>query len=92
MKYWEIIADHLSNTAWTWGYSSHIDSSGRLLFAADAYRDNGKRFIVRADGKLTMFLELESEILGTIYSPFLAILATAQLSGSDYKYRGRRVF
>jgi len=30
-----------------------------VLFTADAHRDNGKRFIVRADEKLTAFLELE---------------------------------
>jgi hypothetical protein len=29
---------------------------------ADAYRDNGKRFVVRTDEKLTTFLELESAI------------------------------
>ena len=34
------------------------------IFIADAHRDNGKRFVVRADEKLTAFLELESAILG----------------------------
>jgi hypothetical protein len=29
---------------------------------ADAHRDDGKRFVVRADEKLTAFLELESAI------------------------------
>jgi hypothetical protein len=29
---------------------------------ADAYRDNGKRFVVRADEKLTAVLELESDM------------------------------
>ena len=59
MRYWEIIADHLSASGWTWGCSSQIDLTGRLLFTADAHRDNGKRFIVTADEKLTAFLELE---------------------------------
>ena len=58
MKYWEIIADKLSASGWTWGCSSHIDSTGRVLFTADAHRD-GKSFIVSADEKLTAFLELE---------------------------------
>jgi len=49
----------LSEKGWTWGCSSQIDSTGRVLFTADAHRDNGKRFIVRADEKLTAFLELE---------------------------------
>jgi hypothetical protein len=39
-----------------------VDARGRTIFVADAHRDDGKRFIVRADEKLTAFLELESEI------------------------------
>jgi hypothetical protein len=34
------------------------------MFVADAHRDDGKRFVVRADEKLTAFVELESAILG----------------------------
>ena len=30
------------------------------IWIADAHRDDGKRFVVRADEKLTAFLELES--------------------------------
>ena len=37
-------------------------STGRVRFTADAHRDNGKRFIVTADEKLTAFMELESGI------------------------------
>jgi hypothetical protein len=37
-----------------------VDSNGRTIWIADAHRDDGKRFIVRADEKLTAFLELES--------------------------------
>jgi hypothetical protein len=59
VKYWEIIADHLSKVGWTWGCSSHIDSTGLVLFTADAHRNQGKRFIVSANEKLTAFLELE---------------------------------
>jgi hypothetical protein len=40
-------------------FSGSFDSTGRVLFIADAHRDNGKRFIVSADEKLTAFLELE---------------------------------
>jgi len=31
-------------------------------FVVDAHRDDGKRFIVRADDKLTAFAELESQL------------------------------
>ena len=41
---------------------SAIDSEGRTIWIADAHRDDGKRFVVRADEKLTAFLELESAI------------------------------
>jgi hypothetical protein len=34
-------------------------NTGRVLYTADAYRDDGKRFTVIADEKLTAFLELE---------------------------------
>jgi hypothetical protein len=62
VKYWEIIADNLSNVDWSWGCVSAIDSNGRTIWSADAHRGDGKRFVVRADEKLTAFVELESAI------------------------------
>ena len=62
MNYWEIIADKLSKAGWRWGCVSAVDSRGRTLFIADAHRDDGKRFVVRADENLTAFVELESVI------------------------------
>ncbi|SRR6266480_6341449 len=59
MKYWEIIADNLSKAGWSWGCSSEIDSTRRVLFTADAYFSDGRRFIVLSDDKLSAFLELE---------------------------------
>ena len=41
---------------------SAIESEGRTIWIADAHRDDGKRVIVRADGILTAFTELESAI------------------------------
>jgi len=38
-----------------------LDSDGRTIWIVDAHR-GGKRFIVRADEKLTAFMELESAI------------------------------
>jgi hypothetical protein len=54
-----IIADNLSKAGWSWGCVSAIDSSGRTIWIADAHRDNGKRFVVHREEKLTAFLELE---------------------------------
>ena len=62
MKYWEIIADNLKKTGWSWGCVSAIDFKGRPIWIADAHRGDGKRFIVRADELLTAFIELESAI------------------------------
>ncbi len=59
MKYWEIIADNLKKRGWSYGYVSAVDSQGRTLWIVDAHRGDGKRFIVRADEKLTAFLELQ---------------------------------
>jgi hypothetical protein len=39
-----------------------VDSHGLTIWIADAHRDDGKRFVVRADEKLTAFIELESVI------------------------------
>jgi hypothetical protein len=36
------------------------------MFTVDAHRDDGKRFIVHADQKLTAFLELEKQMGATI--------------------------
>jgi len=41
--------------------NSH-DSCGRTIWIADAHRGDRKRFVVRADEKLTAFLELERAI------------------------------
>jgi hypothetical protein len=36
-----------------------------VIFVADAHRSDGKRFVVRADEKLTALLELESAMVAT---------------------------
>jgi hypothetical protein len=59
VKYWELVADKLSKAGWSLGWISAIDSNGQTIFVADAHRDDGKRFIARADEKLRAFLELQ---------------------------------
>jgi len=46
-----------SKAGWSWGCVSGVDSNGRTIFVVDAYRGDGKRFVVRADEKITAFLE-----------------------------------
>jgi hypothetical protein len=62
VKYWEIIADNLKERGWSLGWVSAADSEGRTIWIADAHRDDGKRFVVRSEEKLTAFVELESAI------------------------------
>ena len=59
MKGWEVVADNLKKAGWSWGWVSAIDSQGRTIWIVDAHRDDGRRFVARADEKLTAFLELE---------------------------------
>jgi hypothetical protein len=69
MKYWEIIPDNLSRAGWSWGCVSAIDPNGQTIWIVDAHRDNGKRFIVRADEKLRAFLELQRVTRESFRSP-----------------------
>jgi hypothetical protein len=62
MKYWELIANNLKKAGWSWGCVATVDSDGRTIWFRDAHRDDGKRFVVRADEKLTAFLELKAPI------------------------------
>ena len=55
----------LSKADWSWSYVSTVDSRGRTIWIVDAHRDPGKRFVVRAEEKLTAFVELETAIRAT---------------------------
>jgi hypothetical protein len=43
MRYWEIITDNLSKAGWSWGCVSAVTNDGRIIWVADAHRDDGKR-------------------------------------------------
>jgi hypothetical protein len=58
--------DNLTKAGWTWGSSSHIALTGRVLFTADTTCYNGTRFIVSADEMVTAFLELERQVSKSI--------------------------
>ena len=47
------MADNLRKAGWSYGYVSAVDSQGRTIWIVDAHRDDGKRFLVQADEKLT---------------------------------------
>ena len=63
MKYWEIIANRLSASGWSWGCVSVLNARGENTFVLDARRGDGKRYVVRSDQKLSAFLELEKVML-----------------------------
>ena len=42
---------------------SAVDAEGRTTWIGDSHRDDGRRFIVRADELLSAFVELEREVL-----------------------------
>jgi hypothetical protein len=50
--------------AWNWGCVSAVDARGQTIWIADAHRGGGKRFVVRADEKLTAFMEMEAAMRG----------------------------
>jgi hypothetical protein len=53
----------LNGTAVTRGWVSAADSEGRTIWIADAQRDDGRRFIVQSEEKLSAFIELERQML-----------------------------
>jgi hypothetical protein len=55
-------ADNLKKSGWSLGWVSAVDLEGQTIWITGAHRDDGKRYIVRADEKLRAFLELESAI------------------------------
>jgi hypothetical protein len=43
MKYWEIIADNLSNAGWSLGWVAALDCEGRTIWIVDTHR--GRRLV-----------------------------------------------
>jgi hypothetical protein len=84
VNYWEIIADNLSKAGWSWGCVSAVDSKGRTIWIADAHRDDGKRFVVCADEKLTALLELEAAIWKRTVGPSARVYTLAEKDEAPY--------
>jgi hypothetical protein len=54
---------------------STLDSHIRTIWIADAHRGDGQRFVVRADEKLSAFVELERQVLTVTF--YLASILTS---------------
>jgi hypothetical protein len=83
-RYWEIIADNLSKSGWSWGCVATVDSKGRTIFVADAHRGDGKRFVVHADETLTAFMELEAAISGSLLTRCNGAVGCGDASHRDW--------
>ena len=62
MKYWEVIADKLHGSGWSWGYCSAVTKDG-WRWVVDAHKGDGKRYAVQSDELLSAFLELGTDAL-----------------------------
>jgi hypothetical protein len=58
---WEIIADNLSKPVGVGGASQRLIPMGERS-GLQTHRDDGKRFVVQADERVTAFVELESAV------------------------------
>ena len=59
IEYVPIIPCSFNKRRWDYAGLGVVDSKARIISIADAHRDDGRCFVVRADEKLTAFLELE---------------------------------
>ena len=69
---------------------SVLNCEGRTIWIVDAHRDDGKRFVVRADEILTAFMELESAIRGfsQFHAPCALLAGTAGVETPPPKSNG----
>jgi hypothetical protein len=67
-----VLAFHTSD------FESDAAATGQTLWIVDAHRDDGKRFVVHADERLTAFLELESATRATLVPGDLAAPCTKE--------------
>lgn len=57
-SYWELVADEIRREGWSIGWA-RVATDDRLLWSADAHRDDGRRFIARAEELATAMIELQ---------------------------------
>jgi hypothetical protein len=61
VKYWEIIADNLSKTGWSWGCVAAVTREGEIIWGLPTrIAAMESVFVVHADEKLSAFVELEA--------------------------------
>ena len=64
-QYYEMIADKMAAAGWTYGYYRAYDKCAREVWIAEAHKDDGHKYIAKAETLMTVFIEL----LNTNYNP-----------------------
>ena len=82
----EIIADNLKRPGLEFGLGLGRQFQRRTIWIVDAHRGDGKRFVVRADEKLTAFVGLKSAI-GTLGLGFLLLTRKSATFKCDHRVK-----
>jgi hypothetical protein len=61
------VTSEMRRTKACWVALQTADRSGRIIFVANAHRDDGKGFVVHPDEKLTAFIDIEAAIRAVAY-------------------------
>jgi len=69
----------IPKAGWSVGWVSAVDCEGRTIWVVDAHRNDGRRFIVRADEILSAFVELERQVLTVAF-----YLASMSIHAGDH--------
>ena len=62
-----MIADKIAAVGWTYGYYQAYETSTREVWIAEAHKDDGHKYIAKAETLLTAFIEPE-KLLNTNYN------------------------
>jgi hypothetical protein len=66
VKYWEIIAHNLSKAGWSWAVSQRLIPAGERSGLQTRNAATESVSLLRADEKVTAFVELESAIRASV--------------------------
>ncbi len=61
-QYWEMVADDIKRMGFSYGYSRICIAGVGAVWQADAQRDDGHRYVARAETLLTAFVHLKQHL------------------------------
>ena len=68
-RYWEMIADELHRDGWSYGYTVALGPGFTRIYAADAHKNDGHRYVSTADTFLSAVLNLQRSLPHTDEEP-----------------------